>query len=169
MFDSICDTFGDLDLGAIAESMLFYQRVHLVLGVHRLRQLVGTLGARRLVDLVDQGHLQLHYTNTLYGGAHQDDRSGGVHNVVRIAAPGHELVKVLPSLVRENLRRRGPSADRCINKLLRAIQPLDIPDHLIEATRGSAEYRAQYSATPWRSAIASSSTGLREDGGRISS
>jgi hypothetical protein len=55
--------------------------------------------------------------------------------VIRFEAPVHDLKTLLPRVVFDSMGTRGASATRCINKLFRAIRPLEVPASLTEAAR----------------------------------
>ncbi|TDQ82239.1 hypothetical protein A8950_2061 [Dongia mobilis] len=54
-----------LDLGAIAEALLFYRQVHLFADQRILRQLVDGMGIDNIVELIDEGSLLLSFLTDL--------------------------------------------------------------------------------------------------------
>lgn len=60
----ICPTGPDevtFDVGALAEALLFYREVVVIVRAVTLKSLVNQVGGRTLLDLADAGHLKLLY------------------------------------------------------------------------------------------------------------
>jgi hypothetical protein len=76
MFDSICirqQSLGELtireplDLGFLAEAMLFYQDVHVIANREIIKQLISKCGADLLFDLLDSGFLRISFLENFDG------------------------------------------------------------------------------------------------------
>lgn len=70
MFDAICmrharlyEAREYLDFGFLAEALLFYQNVHVIVDQGMLTQLVRECGPRTLIELMEEGFLKVSYTN----------------------------------------------------------------------------------------------------------
>src|ERR1035441_1088935 len=70
LFESICirpnfeaPPLAQLDLGLLAESMLFYQRVDVILNRLAVHQLIRAVGPQTLVDVAESGLLTFSYWN----------------------------------------------------------------------------------------------------------
>lgn len=68
MFESIYITpqqHGSLDLGFLAETMIFYSNVNIIASHYMLKSLINTLGPELLTEYVELGFLKLFYNNTV--------------------------------------------------------------------------------------------------------
>ena len=72
MFESVCirrqqllDAPEPLDLGFLAEAMLFYQNVHLIADRDILSQLVSQCGSALVIELIEEGFLKISYVDKL--------------------------------------------------------------------------------------------------------
>lgn len=73
-----------LDLGLIAESLLFYGDVHLILDAGGLRQLLKLDGGKILDDLLEIPHLTLTFCPTLVGTITSNNGGIDVHSYVQM-------------------------------------------------------------------------------------
>src|ERR1700738_2597279 len=91
MFDKIVlhqSAAGGLTLGEIAEALLFYRRVHIVLDVFVLWPLLDTLGERGLVELLSRDEVSAVYvedmlmtlSGPLVGGGEWHEYAGATLN-----------------------------------------------------------------------------------------
>ncbi len=74
MFESICirrqqlyDASEPLDLGFLAEAMLFYQNVHLIADGNILLQLARECGPHLVMELLKEGYLKMSYIDKVIG------------------------------------------------------------------------------------------------------
>src|SRR5688572_26805142 len=72
MFDRICISpvapeGTRFDLGLLAESLIFYSKVSLILGRTSLRGLVEQIGPDVLVELVTEGYIDVRYVHHILG------------------------------------------------------------------------------------------------------
>jgi len=65
MFDKLTyNSINDFkDVGLLAESLLFYQKTHLIITRNSLPQLITRLGYNNIIELIDSGALELSFTN----------------------------------------------------------------------------------------------------------
>jgi hypothetical protein len=70
-----------LDVGRLAEALLFYQTVHVTVGAGPLASLVAKVGVRPLIDLLDQSGLTLTYLKNVIGVQH------GTDGVIQLGSP----------------------------------------------------------------------------------
>lgn len=100
MFNRICVPPKDpersqFDLGLLAEALIFYQEVHLILGASSLQGLITQLGPDLVLDLIADDYLHIHYTDQMIGAIAAGH--GGpqpLYDVGIISAKVHDLESV---------------------------------------------------------------------------
>jgi hypothetical protein len=98
-----------VDLGTLAEALLFYEEVVLVVGYGGLRPLLqqGDIGV--VLGLLDEGVLKLAYEEDLLAVVSQKS-DGGVeqhHDACIVSSPKHALQNAAPAILRELIGRSG--------------------------------------------------------------
>jgi hypothetical protein len=132
MFESICirnqsQADSAIDLGFLAESMLFYSDVLVIASQGILVQLAKVCGPEVLVELIERGHLRLNYEQQLTGisttnAGTQNER----HSAVIFSSPQHDLQHIAPKLFTELIGRSGKGR-RLANRLAKLVQTVDRP------------------------------------------
>jgi hypothetical protein len=117
MFDSICireqnddDGYNPLDMGFLAEALLFYQQVRVVGSFGVLKQLVSFCGKETLFELLQRGYLKFSYTEQI--SAIQTKGFGGIgecHMPVWIEPHRFRLQNAIPTLFLDTTGRSGRS------------------------------------------------------------
>ena len=147
MFDAVLFMRPEVvDVGLLAEAMLFYQRTTLIVDGPRLEQLLDAIDPSIIVDLLDAGHLKLRFVDGVVGAL------GTVPPydllTVRAQEPGEAgdprvtLHAVLDDVVRKKLGRRGPAGVRIVNKFLRQVPAENLAGPFLESARAELEQGA---------------------------
>lgn len=144
MFESICirrqhpfELSEPLDLGFLAEAMLFYQNVHLIADASTITQLVRECGPHLLIELLKEQFLKISYVEKIIGVAPSDaEMSKRVYLPVTIH-PGNgiwSLEKVAPEIFSQ--AASGPGWGRQLGKEFADLVPtIDFDKNLIPSVR----------------------------------
>jgi hypothetical protein len=128
MFESICirhnqDTGSPLDLGFLAEALLYYRRVHICGDRTTLTFLTRTLGPEVLLDLLQSNHLGLDYwENIAVVMTHTCPAFHERHRFETADMPYTHLQHVAPKLFQDLLGKSGKGR-RMANRLMSHINP----------------------------------------------
>jgi hypothetical protein len=99
-----------IDIGFLAEAMLFYGRVRVIAGPSMLKQLFRRIGPELLLQLCDEGFLQLVYLENGLGIRTAD---GGTvrerHSAILYGAPAHGFLRFATKAIEDATGRRGHS------------------------------------------------------------
>jgi len=128
MFESICirhnqDTGSPLDLGFLAEALLYYRRVHICADRGTLTFLARTLGPDVLLELLQSNHMSLDYWENI--AVVITRRDPGYHERYRFETadmPHAHLQHVAPELLQGLLGKSGKGR-RMANRLMSYITP----------------------------------------------
>jgi hypothetical protein len=128
MFESICirhnlDTGSPLDLGFLAEALLYYRRVHICGDRTTLTFLARTLGPDVLLELLESDHMSLDYWENMAGV--MTHTGPAFHERLRFEIadmPQTHLQHVAPKLFQDLLGRSGKGR-RMANRLMSHIKP----------------------------------------------
>jgi hypothetical protein len=86
MFDFIViKGFGaerQIDIGLLAETLLFYQKVHLILDLGSLTLLVQKLGDKGVLDLLDRPEVSASFQRNFSGVMSEQDAALSVHRLI---------------------------------------------------------------------------------------
>ena len=102
MFDSICirqQSLGELkikeplDLGFLAEAMLFYQDVHVIANREIIKQLISKCGSDVLFDLLDAGFLRISFLENFDGIYTEDGGTPYEHYTPILGSMPHRVWK----------------------------------------------------------------------------
>lgn len=138
MFDSVCITRqsqigAPIDLGFLAEAMIFYRNVHVVADRGMLTYLLHTCGPDSLKAAVSEGFLKLSFLENMLGVQTISDSVGSKrHRLSFVSSPS---VRLEPYVERELFRvtgKRGKSR-RTANSLGRLVGKLDIETPVAQA------------------------------------
>jgi hypothetical protein len=142
MFESICirdQSAGEkpepLDLGFLAECLLFYGNVRVMGHVTVLRQLVPACGPDVLIELLQRGSLKIGYLESL-GGIHTQN-SGSEnekHAPVCFTSPVYTLQNAAPAIFTEATGRSGRGR-RLANRFISMVDLVPYDETILQATR----------------------------------
>lgn len=137
-------TFGSqpLDVGALAEACLFYDKAELVLGRGSLRQLLDTYRADDVVEFVTGGYVQAHLLDQDAAVLTESTNAPGErHRPVTISVGGESVEAQVVGQFRESTGRSGLGRRRAM-KFLEAVNLLrigqDWQDQMLAAFRDRA-------------------------------
>lgn len=115
MFNSICFRIRPnahqkhpMDLGFIAESLIFYRDVHILANKQILEQLVTSWGPETTLELLEEGLVKLSYEYdtpaimTTNSGSNAEKHQG-----IAFHAPGHSLSNVTPEIFQNLVGKQG--------------------------------------------------------------
>lgn len=128
MFESICirhnrDTGSPLDLGFLAEALLYYRRVHICGDRTTLTFLARTLGPDVLLELLQSSRMSLDYwENIAVVMTRTDSGYYERHRFETADMPSTHLQHVAPELLQELLGKSGKGR-RMANRLMSYITP----------------------------------------------
>ncbi len=125
-----------IDLGRLAECMLFYKNTSIVAGQGILNQLIQFFGVENLLELIDIGALEIIYTESMLG-VHTNTEGGyQFHDVVEISSPNHLYQDVLRRQCIESVGKLGKGR-RLANKIQDKIVVTKHDHIILEGTRHS--------------------------------
>lgn len=142
MFESVCireqttgNNGGPIDLGFLAEALLFYQEVRVVGHVTILRQLVPACGPDVLLELLERGYLKIAYTESA-GGIHtrQSGTSNELHSPISFTSPVYELQNAAPKIFTEVTGRSGRGR-RMAARFTRLVENIAYEQNTLDAVR----------------------------------
>jgi hypothetical protein len=140
MFDSICirnqsQTDTAIDVGFLAESMLFYSDVHVIASEGIIRQLAKTCGPEVLVELIQRGHLKLAYEQQLTGiHTTNSGTTNELHSAITFSSPQHDLQLIAPELFMQLTGKSG-KARRLANRFTRLVDTIERPRRILSDFR----------------------------------
>lgn len=86
-----------LTLGEVAEALLFYRKVHLVLDYGGINSLIDSLGMRGLLALLQRGNVTATYTEEMLGVNTQTINRIQIHRFAIFKISGDQTVGTLKS------------------------------------------------------------------------
>ncbi|MGJ5814514.1 hypothetical protein [Paludibaculum fermentans] len=111
MFESIClgrpGQFTTAGLGLLAECLLYYRQVHLVLDHQGFKSLVRLCGPDTLLGLVLDGHLDVIYQENRLGVATKTIANVDQHSFIAFEAPRYAAQNHVPAVLEELLGKPG--------------------------------------------------------------
>ena len=148
-----------IDLGFLAEAMLFYNKVVVIADAGILRQLTFTLGPDLLLEYLQEGFLKITYIENGIGVHTQDvAKTTERHNICLYQLPSLEIQQYATKIFQEHTGKRGRGR-RLANKLIKIInvdsykeliteqaqQDIKDPDYVIPAVRSLiSSYAPEY-------------------------
>lgn len=112
MFNSIYITptgYNRLDLGLLAEVLIFYNKVHLLASESMMRDLFKSCNPEIIIELIEEGIIKVDYVYNMLGVRHKEDQSPKVYSFVSFHSPDHSLDKITEKIFFEIIGRRGRS------------------------------------------------------------
>lgn len=114
MFESITffnqnktSTSNPLDIGALIECMLFYEKTSVVANQAVLRQLFTYFGVNRVIELIAEGLLNIIYTETNLGMLTRTLNGTEYHDTVQFSSPQHTYEDELRKICIEVIGKAG--------------------------------------------------------------
>ena len=107
MFDSIAYKNGLgpgrlIDIGALAEGLLFYRRVVVIGNSATLKDLLAQIPPFILLSLLQDGRLEFHYLEQQMGISTNSTSNGqSIHGLVQFSSPDHSIEKIGPRAFKE--------------------------------------------------------------------
>lgn len=118
------DAENPIDIGLLAEAMIFYGEVELLVGRGSLRQLVRDIGPEHLLELLRRGHLRMAFEPNFIGIVTENTGTPYEKYVPTVARiEKQELLEVLRPLVIEAVGRPGKGRRLALR----------LADHIVDA------------------------------------
>lgn len=130
MFDSILYTASSapsplIDVGALAESLIFYGKVKVAGNTGVLKELTRKIPPFELLSLLREGRLEIHYLEDQIGvSSIPTSDSSVLHDLVRISSPDHTIEKVATKTFQSIAGRSGAGIVGAI-EFENSLKPLD--------------------------------------------
>ena len=114
-----------IDIGALAEGLLFYERVAIVGNSGTVRDLLSRIPPFVLLSLLRDGRLEFHYLGDQIGVSTTPVSNGkSIHSLISISSPDHTIDKIAPKAFRD--AAGGTSQARIgASQFSRLLQPID--------------------------------------------
>lgn len=139
MFEKLCIPPGRgpsshlIDLGSLAEALVFYGRVHLVVNRGTLRSLLHTLSPDELLALIEEDFLSVEYLENGNGVLTKQMPHGSVHSLNLYQMEGEGFRSVAEQIMFDLLGGRG-KARRIANRLQKRVSDVRYDQELLTAS-----------------------------------
>lgn len=152
MFERICippkyNEGASFNIGRMAEALLFYGEVLLILRYSSLKRLLQQCNPETLVRLLDHGRLKIKYTHHMLGAISRGENLPNArYDFGLISSDKQRLDNALPSILQEITGKRGKGR-RLGNKLIKFIEPISYDDGItkqIVSEVRSGEFITEY-------------------------
>ena len=144
MFDSICvrqTAFGNeppLDVGLLAEALLFYERVVLILNRAVFVQLLDTLGPEGLLRLVDSHRVSCSYCNQFTGVSTEDVGGPSERFFLGIAEMPHTAIDQLAAEEFRRITGKSGRGRRLADRFLQHVDEVRLDPTISESATADA-------------------------------
>ncbi|AEJ00097.1 hypothetical protein Nit79A3_0190 [Nitrosomonas sp. Is79A3] len=107
MFDSIVykNSIGPgplIDIGTLAESLLFYERVAVIGNTGTIKDLLARIPPFIVLSLMREGRLEIHYLADQTGVSTTEMSNGrSIHSLVRFSSPDHTIEQIGPQTFKD--------------------------------------------------------------------
>ncbi len=138
MFDSICirqQGLGELtiseplDLGFLAEAMLFYQNVHVIANRQMITHLISKCGSDVLIDFLDSGFLRISFLENFEGIYTENSNTAYEHYTPVLGAMPHRAWKEdAKNLFVEEIGGSVKGGQRLAKRFSKHIKPISYDD-----------------------------------------
>ncbi|HSY73846.1 MAG TPA: hypothetical protein VK810_00105 [Dongiaceae bacterium] len=138
MFETICirnqyKSNDPIDLGFLAEAMLFYQQVRIVGNHVVLKQLVKQCGADTLIELLKNGFLKISYqTNNAGIQTLNTNSPNEIHSPILFSSTSTALQNIAPQIFIEATGRSGRGR-RLGNRFASLVETVSYPETMTKA------------------------------------
>lgn len=110
-----------IDIGALAESLIFYGKVRIIGDAGVVQYLVKKLPPLILVELIESGRIEFHYTHETLGVRTRQSYLGEIHDLVKFSLNGISYIDKAIQVFRQSAsspqtRLAGYKFGRIINK-----------------------------------------------------
>lgn len=122
MFKNITIRNGKPNLGLIAENLLFYNRVNIIIDNHFLPNFIQEIGIDTLIELIEYHNLHLFIRENILAVSRRDNITHNAHDVVLIDPPLNKEGLILRAM--EETGRKG-YARRITNRLVPLVKGLN--------------------------------------------
>ncbi|MCL6415119.1 hypothetical protein MIB92_05610 [Aestuariirhabdus sp. Z084] len=143
MFDRITfatqnklDGNNPIDLGHLAECMIFYKSTYVIASQGILKQLIKYFGVDGLIELLDSNVLHIIYTESMVGVSTNTEGSRQFYDVVEMSSPQHLYQDVLRKQIVEVTGKAGKGR-RLANKIQDKIKVTNHDHSILDGTRHS--------------------------------
>ncbi|MDD1717423.1 MAG: hypothetical protein LUQ45_04155 [Methanoregulaceae archaeon] len=114
-----------IDIGALAEGLIFYGRVAIIGNTATLKDILGRIPPFILLSLLRDGRIEFHYLSDQTGVSSMPTDSGRLrHGLVRFSSPNHTIEKIGMQAFKDAAGSSG-SARVGASQFTRLLQPLD--------------------------------------------
>lgn len=96
-----------IDLGALAEAMLFYSSTTIVARIPTIQQLVTTMGADTLIETMELGFLKIVYQHNRSGIATDSATANSLFYPIVFNAPDHHIEKIAVEAFQKAVGKEG--------------------------------------------------------------
>lgn len=153
MFESViirrADRSGSpIDLGLIAETLLFYEKAHLVIDIGTLQNLLKTLGYEYLIDLIKDGRLRVTFLTQSFGTLTRN----GVHDLIEfemVQTPEGKKLSREDVVIEQFERTLGKSwATKKAAKKFLSLVPLRSPSRWVQNPKGVSGVAREFLKDP---------------------
>ncbi len=114
MLDSVCfvinpqsDGIFQIDLGILAEAMIFYGSTTVIAKKQIVEQLVNSIGPEVILELLSEGFLKIKYQHTSSGIHTSNSNSSEHHQPISFFSPSHSLEQISPIIFQKTTGRSG--------------------------------------------------------------
>lgn len=128
------NTKAPIDIGALVECMLFYEKTTVVANQAILAQLIKYFGVERLLVLIDEGLLKLVYTESLVGVITSTKGNNQYYDVAEVSSPQHTYQDELRKICIDVTGRPGKGR-RLANKIQDKIHVTKHDQVILEGAR----------------------------------
>jgi hypothetical protein len=108
-----------IDIGHLVEGMLFYQRVEVIADPNILRQLIGWFGPTRLMMLLDEGLLDVSYSESMHAMITRPVAGRELHAPIEISSRKFRLDELIRTICIDVSGKAGKG-----RRLARGMEPL---------------------------------------------
>jgi hypothetical protein len=141
MFETICirnqnEGNNPIDIGFLAEAMLFYQQVRIIGNPTSIEQLVKQCGAETLIELLKSGFLKISYqTMNAAMQTLNTNTPNEIHSPIFFSTPRYSLQNFAPKLFTDITGRNGKGR-RMGNRFIALVDSIPTTDKIGQAFEG---------------------------------
>jgi hypothetical protein len=129
------DPLKPIDLGVLAECLVFYKTVRVIVNQVTFPFLVRTCGAEELLDLMAMGSLQLEYIENMTGVLAKPIGGRTIYDVGNISSNGLRYQVVARKLFDDLAGPSGKGGNKQFNRFARFVKPFKYDNEMAAAAR----------------------------------